>query len=369
MQIELAHDIIALKVWDFLPEQDKRLRLIKNSLGQRLKDYDSGTGSLLGERELLAWEDYLDLLNLNKQQQQFIDASNAAIIAEQAAKKEQEQRELRLVQQKLKVEKKARRKQLFFSIGLAILAGFALIASFLAIQSQNLAKKKQAEAERVAKEMGRAMQDLTQKRGDETLDLIKFAESQYDFESSYQHAQDLTDVLSNNEKRIAQFAASNDTIVSEFKAAITPLKNQANAFLTLYQPLINSGKAEDVKTIMQKIDGIIQNKNFEAALKLHREVKSLNVDFLNTTLIKKEQEIKQKAYTHYIALANNGFKQNQSPRAKLINPYRWVQIAESYHNGSTAATIELKEKICEAVLLEANNISLSDLLTIKAACE
>ena len=79
MHIELAHDIIALKVWEFLPEQDKQLRLIKNSLLQRLKDYNNGTGSLLGEKELISWEDYLDLLNLNTQQVQFIDTSNAEI--------------------------------------------------------------------------------------------------------------------------------------------------------------------------------------------------------------------------------------------------------------------------------------------------
>jgi len=345
------------------------LRLIKNSLLQRLKDYNNGTGSLLGEKELISWEDYLDLLNLNTQQVQFIDASNAEIAAKKAAKKEQEQKELRLTQEKLKVEKRARRRQLYFTIGLSILSALAIATSVIAFNSQNLAKQKQAEAEKVAKEMGKAMQDLTQKTGKETLGFIQSAEQTYDFESGYNYAQDLKTVLANNETRIAQFAASNDSIVSDFQTAIAPLKNKANTFLALYQPIINSGKATDVKTTMQQMDGIIKNKNFEAALQLHREVKDLNIAFLEETLLKKETEIKEKAYLHYLYLAQNGFNQNQSPRAKLINPYRWVQMAESYNNGSTPATMQLKKQICEEVLFNVGDIALADLLTIKSACE
>jgi len=34
MKVELAHDIIALKIWEQLPKRDKKLRRIKNSLQQ-----------------------------------------------------------------------------------------------------------------------------------------------------------------------------------------------------------------------------------------------------------------------------------------------------------------------------------------------
>lgn len=65
MKTELAHDIIAAKVWERLPERDKELRRIMHSLEQRLRDHKEGKGSLLGEKEIIAWHDYisLDLLN------------------------------------------------------------------------------------------------------------------------------------------------------------------------------------------------------------------------------------------------------------------------------------------------------------------
>lgn len=79
MKIELAHDIIAVKIWEQLPEKDKQIRQIKRSFLQRYLDYDKGKGSLLGEKELLAWDKYIPRLDLTSNQHIFIEKSRNAI--------------------------------------------------------------------------------------------------------------------------------------------------------------------------------------------------------------------------------------------------------------------------------------------------
>lgn len=64
-KFELAHDIIAEKIWNRLPEQDVELRIAKKSFKQRYSDYKGGKGSLLGEKELIAWADMLERFDLD----------------------------------------------------------------------------------------------------------------------------------------------------------------------------------------------------------------------------------------------------------------------------------------------------------------
>lgn len=368
MHLELAHDIIALKVWDFLPEQDKQLRLVKNSLIQRLQDYERGDGSLLGEKELLAWEDALKVINLDVPQQQFIDSSKAAIEKRREVKKQQEQRELHLAQENLAIERRARKRQRYFSIGLGVLTLAAIGLSYWAYQNQLLAKQKQAEAELVAEEMGKSMQNLAQKAGSESIALIKVAEAEYDYQSAYTYASDLKTTLSNNEARIAEFAASNNTIVSDFKASIDGLKSSSENYLKRYQPIVDSGKAGEVKKMMQQLDAILKNNNFEKALNYLRSVKAMNIPFLAETLTEKERQIKQAAYNHYFSLAKNGFTNNESPRAKIINPFTWIETAENYLGTRTTASNNLRQSICAHTIVTKETF-LPGIISVKEKCQ
>lgn len=147
MKVELTHDIIAVKVWEKLPEQDKQLRLVRNSLQQRLLDYKKESGSLLGEKELIAWEDYFILMDLSTEQGKFIERSKEAIELKKKEEQEQRERELHLTRQKLTIELRARKRQRIFLIGLGILTLTAILLSIWATTSRQIAKEKEKEAE------------------------------------------------------------------------------------------------------------------------------------------------------------------------------------------------------------------------------
>lgn len=74
-KFELAHDIIAEKIWERLPEQDKQLRMIQASIRQRQEDYAAGKGSLLGKAELEGWAVFLPLLEMTGEERDYVHAS------------------------------------------------------------------------------------------------------------------------------------------------------------------------------------------------------------------------------------------------------------------------------------------------------
>ncbi|MBK8045234.1 MAG: hypothetical protein IPK21_22855 [Haliscomenobacter sp.] len=94
MKTELSHDIIAEKIWERLPEHDKRLREIQRSIEQRARDFQAGTGSYLGTKELAAWEDALLKLQLDNKEQSFIQESRAHWQTQQEAEKRRQKEEL-----------------------------------------------------------------------------------------------------------------------------------------------------------------------------------------------------------------------------------------------------------------------------------
>lgn len=108
MKTELSHDIIAEKIWERLPEQDKRWREIEYSIQQRTRDFQNGTGDYLSAKELAAWEDVLDRFESDTPPQRFIQKSKAALQAAQAAKERQQQEELERAKQQAAHEKKLR---------------------------------------------------------------------------------------------------------------------------------------------------------------------------------------------------------------------------------------------------------------------
>jgi Leucine-rich repeat (LRR) protein/cell division protein FtsL len=87
MKIEFTHDIIAQKVWERLPEEERQLKLVAGSLKQRLEDYNKGNGSLLGLRELVAWENFFPILAKEGPLKQFIEDSQKEVEAQQEQEK------------------------------------------------------------------------------------------------------------------------------------------------------------------------------------------------------------------------------------------------------------------------------------------
>jgi WD40 repeat protein len=110
MKTELSHDIIAQKVWERLPEQDKRLREVQRSIEQRARDFQSGTGSYLGPKELAAWEDVLLKLQLGEKEEDFIRNSRAHWKEQQEAEERKQREELEHAQKQAEEERRLRQE-------------------------------------------------------------------------------------------------------------------------------------------------------------------------------------------------------------------------------------------------------------------
>ena len=108
MKTELSHDIIAEKIWDRLPEQDKRFLDIERSINQRTQDFRRGTGDYLGPKELAAWEDAFARFPPESDQYRFIQESKAYWQAEKEAKEQRQREELEKAKQQAVHEKKLR---------------------------------------------------------------------------------------------------------------------------------------------------------------------------------------------------------------------------------------------------------------------
>lgn len=135
MKRELKHDILAEKIWERLPEQDKQLRRVRRSIAQWAADYAAGTGSLAGEPELLNWQALSGKLKLELQEEDFIEKSREAVLAE----KEEEQRRLEAL------EAQARTRMAWIvSIVALVAAGGAIWLYGKAEEQSKLAKKNRA---------------------------------------------------------------------------------------------------------------------------------------------------------------------------------------------------------------------------------
>jgi len=108
MKTELLHDIIAEKIWDRLPEQDKRFRDIERSIQQRTQDFRRGTGDYLGPKELAAWEDAFARFLPESEQHRFIQESKAHWQAEKEAKEQRQREELEKAKQQVEKERSLR---------------------------------------------------------------------------------------------------------------------------------------------------------------------------------------------------------------------------------------------------------------------
>lgn len=125
MKIEFTHDIIAQKVWERLPEEERQLKLVAGSLKQRLEDFHKGNGSLLGIKELVAWERYFPLLATEGPLKKFIEDSHKEVQAQEEKEK--------LINQRLRS-----RLRLIYIIAGAML----LLAVFFFFQARTISNQK-----------------------------------------------------------------------------------------------------------------------------------------------------------------------------------------------------------------------------------
>ena len=370
MRIELAHDIIALKIWEQLPERDKKLRRIKSSLQQRVADHKKGAGSLLGEKELIAWEDSLEQLDLQEEEKDFIQASQVNIKKLQQEKEEQEQRELNLAkekiaaeekiiqeqQEKLAAQQKARKRQNIFSalLGIAFLA--AMGAGYFANQQRIKADKNREEAEELAMNINEAMQELSKKTGEEILSGIKEDSSKHDIKGMVEKAKSLQLRLKESEEKIQKATASDSSIVADFNNAVADLRIKSQYYIENYEQIVLQDKADKYKEIRQAIDKHVSKDQFDTALGRISEISELKIPNSESQLNNLRNAIKLNAADYYINKARSQFNNSSSPRGKIIDPYKWLGRAEDKYLGKTTEAISiLRQKICNDQVARENS--------------
>ena len=165
-RFELSHDIIAEKVWQRLPEQDKQLRKIQRSITQRQEDYQAGKGSLLGKAELEAWNIYLPMLELTEDEKAYVEESAKAQETAMMAERE------RLEKEKAQLRRNRRLQRL-----IAIVLILAMLISFFFIWRAS-EKTKDAEKARIEADHAKTEAQQQEKAANNAANKAKDAEAE-----------------------------------------------------------------------------------------------------------------------------------------------------------------------------------------------
>lgn len=298
MKIELTHDIIAEKVWEKLPEQDKQLRLIRNSLQQRWLDYQKESGSLLGEKELIAWENYFSLMDLSEDHLAFISKSKETIERQKKEEQEQQERELRLTRQKLAVERHARKRQRIFLFGLGLLTITAIVLSIWAINSRRIAEDKEQEAQQKRLEAEAAnikarlrIEDLAITEYQNNLDQARQHRRGLDLEASFLAAREALAVFSKfdsallgtniDHTQVAEIKLSWDSNGIQVRNLIDTLERELPGFPE-YQKLIEKARQyEMVNDYINALNTFLQARDKLASNQVEHDIERVINDGFN----------------------------------------------------------------------------------------
>ena len=130
VMVELTHDVMAKKIWERLPEVDKALRQIRKSLKQRQMDFQEGHGSLLGAKELNAWNYYLPQLDLDESIQQYLTDSQNKLEQEAQLELKRLEREKQQIEKNRILQKRIGRGLAIFGSAIILLLIVTLFARF-----------------------------------------------------------------------------------------------------------------------------------------------------------------------------------------------------------------------------------------------
>lgn len=341
MKVELTHDIIAEKIWEKLPEQDKQLRLIRDSLRQRFLDFQKQSGSLLGEKELISWEDYFILLDLPAEQQQFIAQSKAAVQQKKQAEQQQKERELQLTRQKLEVEQKARKKQRYFLVRLGILAIAAVITSILAINSRKIAKEnetaakeKQQEVENANVRTGESIKNLARIEYQTNLDEATFYYENLDLQNASSAANAAIAVLDKYIPALEELEISKAN-AEQLKIFLDSNARQARALINQLEEKLPGFPSylkfiEEAKKLEKEKKYILARQAYQSA-KEAMETEQVNLDILR---------VEQNGFRYYKNKGQGHMESGTKQDVKLAADY--FQQALQLRNEATTRAL-LKE--------------------------
>ncbi len=246
--IELAHDKLAALIHEQRTEAQRNLIRARARLKFALEE-NALSGAFLNAKQLEDLEPYLPQLEKEPGVAAFIAANQQYLADEEAAKLEQQQRELKLAQEKLAAQKRASRRQRLF------LALISLVLVFAAWQwwqaQQNLVLANDASKEAQANE---ALAKQNEQAAKDNLDLAQ----QRELEAAEARDSALY------QKQLADAAATE----------ATKAKNQAQKALADLQ----TASAKILDNILAAAEPDLLNLDYEAALDKYRTAAALKVD-------------------------------------------------------------------------------------------
>ncbi len=223
MKIELTHDIIAEKIWERLPEKDRFIMQIRANVERRFQLHRIGSGSLLGEREINAWQAYFPLLDLEDDRQDFIRKS---IARQEALAREKEAQRLKDLEQAraraAEIQKRRRTERWAFLTIILLITAAAISMGYLLEQ---LNQRNQA--------LNDSNTQLTEARTqlyNTGVRLLTITKDKYTLE--YQRLL--------NEGNRAEASLNFELAEEKYKAALDSLAFYDNRVAVLYQSLVHN---------------------------------------------------------------------------------------------------------------------------------
>jgi len=148
--IEIAHDSLASVIEGQRSAEQRQLADVRRRLKDGYQWYlDSGKTRFFDRAQIAYVIPFLDKIKTEEQAlwRDFITKSQADINAKENAEQERVQYELKLVQEKLEAEKKAKKRQSIFTLLLAGVALIAAVAAGIAVNETKNAQKAETDAQ------------------------------------------------------------------------------------------------------------------------------------------------------------------------------------------------------------------------------
>ncbi|MEL6853240.1 MAG: hypothetical protein AAFP92_32315, partial [Bacteroidota bacterium] len=162
--IELAHDSLADLIDKERSGEQRQLNQIRKRVGAAYAEH-LASGVFLTQRQLASLEGYLSRLELDEKTLGFIEASEEEIHRLAQEEKERQEKELRLVEEKLATEQRARKRQRIFTMLIALALVAATAGGVFAFRQWKISQDQQ--------EQLKAQSDELQKAKEEAEDQLK----------------------------------------------------------------------------------------------------------------------------------------------------------------------------------------------------
>ncbi len=243
---ELAHDSLANLIDKGRSDEQRQLNEVKNRIKNGYIEFEQ-SNVFFTERQILSIEDFLPKINLPKPHEKFLAESRKNIQRIKQKEQEEQEEKLRLAEQKLFAERKARRRQQIF---LVIIGLIAIIAIWTGLWADTQRK----EAEKAGEDLSNAIiqqQISTAKtfksQGDYTAAFIKI-DSTYAFSTS-DSVNNLLNTYKNKWLQESQLVARADSLL-QIDSLNLALETFNLAFEIESAPLI----ATKIRQTQQQID-------------------------------------------------------------------------------------------------------------------